>query len=149
MMGACHPRSVGRPADVSDRTSSQRTGDSAERLVADHLLAAGWRILARNLRVGREELDLVGVDPGPPGTLVLIEVRWRRTREFGLAEETFDRRKRRHVWSAAMHLLQSGELPSGVPLPRLPIRLDLVVVEPPLTAGGPPRLRHHRNALVG
>jgi Holliday junction resolvase-like predicted endonuclease len=30
----------------------QQAGDAAERLVADHLVAAGWTILARNVRVG-------------------------------------------------------------------------------------------------
>ena len=69
------------------RTRSQRTGDAAERLVADRLEAAGWTILGRNLRLSREELDLVAVDPGPPGALVLIEVRSRGTREFGLPED--------------------------------------------------------------
>ena len=29
-------------------------------------------------------------------------------------------------------------------MPDLPVRLDLVVVEPPSSPGGPPRVRHHR-----
>ncbi|MBI3747278.1 MAG: YraN family protein, partial [Chloroflexi bacterium] len=41
------------------RTDAQRSGDGAETLVADRLTAAGWTILARNVRVGRFELDLV------------------------------------------------------------------------------------------
>jgi putative endonuclease len=130
------------------RTRSQRTGDAAEQLVADRLEAAGWTILGRNVRVSREELDLVAVDPGPPGALVLIEVRSRRTREFGLPEETFDHRKRRHLWTAAMRLLEAGQLPGGMAVPRLPIRVDLVVVEPPARPGSPPRIRHHRDALA-
>jgi Holliday junction resolvase-like predicted endonuclease len=137
-----------RLEDATARTPSQRVGDAAELLAANDLLSAGWQILATKLRLGREELDLVAVDPGPPKALVVIEVRWRRTREFGLAEETFDHRKRRHMWSAAMRLVDIGALPDGVGLPRLPVRLDLVVVEPPTEAGGPPRLRHYRNALL-
>jgi putative endonuclease len=67
------------------RTDAQSTGDDAESAVAAELAVKGWTILARNIRVGRGELDLVAVDPGPPRMLVIVEVRWRRSRAFGLA----------------------------------------------------------------
>jgi putative endonuclease len=129
------------------RTPSQLAGDEAERAVADRLVASGWRILARHLRVGRGELDLVALDPGPPPMLVVVEVRWRRSRSFGLPEETFGGRKREHLHRAVARLIAAGVLPDGTRLPRLPIRVDLVAVEPPLRAGDPPRFRHHRSAL--
>jgi len=144
---ACHRLPVEIRRSPNDRTPNQVAGDTAEQLVVEYLRAAGWRILATNVRVGREELDLVAVDPGRPGALVIVEVRWRRNRAFGLPEETFDRRKRRHVWSAAMRLIELGTLPGGIPLPLLPIRLDLVVVEPPAGPDHPPRLRHYANAI--
>jgi putative endonuclease len=125
------------------RTDAQATGDDAESAVATELVARGWTILARNIRVGRGELDLVAVDPGPPRALVIVEVRWRRTRAFGLAEETLDHRKRAHLRAAIGRLLEDG-LPGGAVLPRLPFRVDLVVVEPPPRAGAPQRIRHHR-----
>ena len=131
-------------ADRSDdpaRTTSQQAGHAAESLVAAHLTEAGWTVLARNVHVGRHEIDLVAVDPGPPATLVVVEVRWRSGREFGLPEETVDHRKRVKVRAAAYGLLDRGVLPDGSRVPRLPLRFDLVVVEP----GG--RLRHHRHAL--
>jgi len=93
--------------------------------------------------VGRHELDLIASDPGPPAALVFVEVRWRAGRAYGLAEETVDRAKRRRLRAAAFALLD-GRIPdSGTipPLPRLPIRFDLVVVEPG------PRVRHHRAAF--
>ena len=71
--------------DEAPRTDAQRAGEAAEGLVARRLEAAGWTILGRNVHVGRRELDLVAVDPGPPPTLVIVEVRWRRRRDFGLA----------------------------------------------------------------
>jgi len=140
---------MANPEPLSPRTAQQRAGDAAEELVAARLRAAGWLILARNVHVGRAELDLIAVDPGPPAELVVIEVRWRRTREFGLAEETFDHRKRGHVRAAVGGLLRQARLPDGRPLPRLPVRVDLVVVEPPDRAGEAPRIRHHRAALAG
>lgn len=123
------------------RTDAQHSGDNAEQLVADRLSASGWTILGRNVHVGRYELDLVAMDPGPPQMLVAVEVRWRTDRGFGLPEESVDWRKRRRVRAAAYGLLERGALPDGSALPRLPLRFDLVVVEPG------DRLRHHRHAF--
>src|SRR6266852_5446256 len=74
------------------RTAVQDRGDDAETLVATELESAGWRVLARNVRIGRGELDIVAVDPGPPPELVIVEVRWRGRRDYGLAEECLDLR---------------------------------------------------------
>ncbi len=137
------------------RTSAQQLGDAAEDLVAAHLATLGWSILGRQVRVGRHEVDLVAVDRGPPAELVVVEVRWRSRRDFGHGEETFDWRKRRHLHQALFALQEAGRLPGGRVLPRLPGRVDLVVVEPPAAGAGgvpgtagpaPPRLRHHRSA---
>jgi len=149
---------MGDPSDDPPRTAAQRAGDAAEALVAAHLGAAGWTVLARNVHVGRHELDLVAIDPGPPAVLVVVEVRWRSSRSYGLGEETVDHRKRTRVRSAAFGLLDRGAFADGEPLPRLPLRFDLVVVEPgaaghgPGDRGGPgfrggPRIRHHRAAF--
>ncbi|HEX7473066.1 MAG TPA: YraN family protein [Candidatus Limnocylindrales bacterium] len=129
------------------RTAQQQAGDDAERAVADRLVAVGWQILGHHVRVGRGELDLLALDPGPPAMLVVIEVRWRHDRGFGLPEETFDRRKRAHLRRAVGRLIAAGVLPDGSPLPGLPLRVDLVAVEPPVRVGGAVRLRHHRSAL--
>jgi putative endonuclease len=138
------------------RTAAQQLGDAAEALVAGRLAAAGWTVHARNVRVGRHEIDLIASDPGPPPTLVFVEVRWRARRDFGLAEETVDHRKRDGLRRAAFGLLEregerlprqraaaprrEGGAAPPLDLPRLPIRFDLVVVEPG------DRIRHHRHA---
>lgn len=123
-------------------TAAQRIGDAAEQLTVDRLRAAGWTILGRNVHVGRDELDLVAVDPGPPPALVVVEVRQRGRRDFGLAEETLDHRKRRALRRAAGALLERGALPDGTPLPPLPLRFDLVAIDP--ARDGTPTIRHHR-----
>jgi putative endonuclease len=48
------------------------TGRRAEQLIADRLAAAGWRIVARNARSRRGELDIVALDGR---TLVFVEVK--------------------------------------------------------------------------
>jgi putative endonuclease len=125
------------------RTARQLAGDEAEALVAGHLEGLGWTIVGRNVRAGRGELDIVAVDPGRPRELVIVEVRRRSSRAFGLAEETVAFRKKTHLRGAIGRLLEDG-LPGGARVPRLPLRVDLVVVEPPSVPGGPGRLRQHR-----
>ncbi len=127
-------------------TPAQQAGDAAERMVALRLGALGWRILARNLRLGREEVDLLAVDPSPPACLVIVEVRRRARRDYGLAEETLDRRKRAALRRAAGRLEASRALPDGTPVPRLPLRIDLVAVD--RGPDGGPALRHHRGIEV-
>jgi putative endonuclease len=121
------------------RTPAQRAGDDAEARVAAHLEAVGWRVLASHVRVGRAEIDLLAVDPGPPPALVVVEVRWRGRRDFGLPEETVDHRKRSRLRRAGIALRELRALADGTVLPSLPLRFDLVAVEP---AG---RIRHHRH----
>jgi putative endonuclease len=128
--------------DRATTTEAQRIGDAGERLVAQRLEAAGWTILARNLRLGRDEIDLLAVDPGPPRSLVVLEVRRRGRRDFGLAEETLDHRKRVALRRVVGTLLSAGVMPDGRPLPRLPFRVDLVALD--VDGNGRPSLRHHR-----
>ncbi len=120
------------------RTPAQQRGDAAEAEVERRLTAAGWAILARKLRVGRAEIDLLAVDPGPPRQLVIVEVRWRSGRNFGLPEETVGHAKWSGLRVAAYRLFDGGSLPDGREVPRLPVRIDLVVLEPGA-------LRHHRH----
>ena len=119
------------------RTAAQAAGDAAEARAATHLVELGWQILGRHIRVGRAELDLVVVDPRPPPTLVIVEVRWRARRDYGLPEETVDGRKRARLHRAGFALREIGKLPDGTMLPALSLRFDLIVLEP----NG--RLRHH------
>lgn len=130
-----------------DRTSQQVAGDAAEELVAARLIGLGWQVLGRNVHAGRSELDIVAVDPGPPARLVIVEVRWRRSRSFGLPEETLDYRKRAHLRAGVGRLLEEGRLPGGAELPRLPVALDLAVVEPGTQGTPAPAVRFYRDAL--
>jgi Holliday junction resolvase-like predicted endonuclease len=68
-----------------------------------------------------------------------VEVRWRSRRDFGLPEETVDHRKRARLHAAGFALREAGRLPDGRVLPVLPLRFDLIIVEPG------DRLRHHRH----
>ena len=133
-----HPAAMERRAG----TLARRNGDAGEDLAAARLEAAGWTILGRNVRLGRDELDLVAIDPGPQAALVVAEVRWRSRRDFGLAEETLDHRKRAALRRGIGELLTRRVLPDGTPLPALPLRVDLVAID--MAPDGTTSVRHHR-----
>ncbi len=82
----------------------QQFGRTAEEAAARHLVERGWRLLGRNARIGRGELDIVA---RRGGTLAFVEVKARRTATFGAPEDAVDARKRRQVarlaglWMAA------------------------------------------------
>ena len=123
------------------RTRLQIAGDAAEEHVAAALIAQGWTVVGRQVHVGRAELDIVAIDPGPPEELVIVEVRWRRRRDFGLAEDTVDRRKRARLHQGAFRWA------AGAAARRLPLRFDLVVVEPAPGGAGEAVVRHYRAAF--
>jgi Holliday junction resolvase-like predicted endonuclease len=123
-------------------------GAEMEELAATALAGAGWRIVGRNVRSGRGELDIVAVDWGPPAVLAIVEVRYRSSREFGLPEETLTAAKRAALRRSIGRLIEVGALPDGTPLPRLPIRLDLICLEQ-AAGSGAPTWRHHRGIGLG
>lgn len=70
-----------------DRPALGRRGED---VAADHLQAAGYRIIARNLRVGADEADIVALTPH--GAVAVVEVKSRAGP--WAPEERVDRGKR-------------------------------------------------------
>lgn len=122
-------------------------GARAEEVAAVHLAASGWRIIARNLRVGRDEVDILGLEPGQPPTLVIVEVRSRGGPGFGAPEESVDRAKVARLYAAGARLAHGGALPLTVRPPSGRWRVDLVTVQP-ATPGAAPRVTRHLRGLA-
>ena len=78
------------------------SGAEAESLACAHLQRAGLTLVSRNYRCPPGEIDLV-MDDG--GTLVFVEVRYRRSSRHGSPAETVDARKRARLTAAAQHYL--------------------------------------------
>ncbi|MEI7491523.1 MAG: YraN family protein [Bacteroidota bacterium] len=65
-------------------SKSYDLGKKGEDLAAEYLLSKGYKILARNFRAGKAELDIVAFDGK---TLVIVEVKTRNTNYFGEPEQ--------------------------------------------------------------
>jgi putative endonuclease len=97
------------------------SGQQAEQLALDRLLAAGLTLHTRNYRCPQGELDLVMLDG--TGSVVIVEVRYRRDGNRGSADETVAAAKQRKLTLATQHFLsQHAELR------RRPLRFDVVAV---------------------
>jgi putative endonuclease len=68
-----------------------RLGREGEARAAELLASAGYAVLARNVRAGGVELDLVAARGG---VAVFVEVKTRRGRRHGAPAEAVDARKR-------------------------------------------------------
>lgn len=78
------------------------TGRKGERLAEQYLSSMGFKILHRNWRHSRYEIDLIA---SKENTLHFIEVKTRRNSNFGLPEENVDVKKLEHVMTAAEEFL--------------------------------------------
>ena len=96
-------------------------GIAGEAAACAHLERQGYRILARNARADRVELDIVA-ERG--GVLVFVEVKTRHTANSGGAAEAVDARKQARIArGAAAWLRASGRRARRV-------RFDVVACEP-------------------
>jgi putative endonuclease len=97
-----------------------RLGKDAETRAWHYLQARGLRLVQRNYRCRRGEIDLVLQDKD---SLVFVEVRYRRRPDFGSAAESVDRRKQSKLIACARHYLQT--FPSAA---RQPCRFDVISI---------------------
>ena len=67
-------------------------GQTGEHQAAEFLRQQGYRIIATNVRLGREEIDIVACDPAHQ-ELVFVEVKTRLRASVGTATEAVDTRK--------------------------------------------------------
>jgi putative endonuclease len=122
-----------------DRTA---VGRRAELAVADYLFARGFQILARNLRVGPFELDVVA-RRGP--LVVAVEVRTRGRRALQRAIESVGPAKQRRLLRAAERLWH--DYLAGMPqVERL--RIDVAVVEFAGADGAEVRVEYFEGAVT-
>ncbi len=114
----------------------QRLGREAEAAAEGFLRRKGYRILDRNVRVGRGELDIVARSGE---TLVFVEVKARRTDRYGgVAYAVTAQKERQLIQLAARYLARRR-------LERRPCRFDVLLYDAGDAAS--PVLEHIENAF--
>lgn len=112
-------------------------GSRSERAAEKYLRRQGLRILDRNVRTTRGELDLIALDSG---CLVFVEVRSREGEDLHLPADSVDAGKQRKLSRAALEYLQRHRLLDQ------PARFDVVAVAWPGGASQP-RIQHIAGAF--
>ena len=106
--------------------NSQAFGREQESKAARYLRAQGLKLHCRNYRSRSGEIDLIMSDSN---TLVFVEVRYRRSAQFGGAIDSVTATKQKKIRLTAAHYLQSH--------PRLQYsncRFDVIGLTPAATA---------------
>jgi len=141
--GPCGPGSAGhlsalrrwlRLRFLGKEAPHLRTGRRGEAQAAGYLKGAGYTLIARNVRVGRDELDLILKQNE---TVVFAEVKTRKNERFGRPVSAVNPAKRRKLSRAAVRFLKKHKLRPTY------IRFDVIEV-----VGEEPHIRHLKNVFT-
>ena len=102
--------------------SSRTTGFLGEERAAQFLVASGYQVIGRNLRFGRDEIDVVCWDT-QQNELVFVEVKTRTSSYSGAPTSAIDQRKLIALQRAAVSYLRQ------VWKRAVTFRIDVVAVE--------------------
>ena len=96
-------------------------GNAGEQAACDFLAAKGWKIIGRNVRMGRNEIDIIAEKKK---TVVFIEVKRRSSTAYGQPAEAVNAEKQRRIVQAAALYIESNGLENAN------IRFDIIEVLP-------------------
>lgn len=114
--------------------NSRRDGADHEELALAYLTGLGYSLVDRNFHLGRSgEIDLVMRD-GP--VLVFVEVKARRSHQYGMPEEAVTPAKRRQI-----HRLADGYVQQRG-IVEYEARFDVVAIDYATGIDGRPEIRH-------
>lgn len=85
----------------------QEFGRKSEALAEEYLKRKGFEILQRNYRYGHKEIDLIAKQGK---TVVFVEVKAGRSKEFGSPQERVNQKKQKNLIEAAGDFIQKNDL---------------------------------------
>lgn len=106
----------------SDYVDSKELGKLGETYAALRLMQQGWHVIDRNWHSRQGELDLVMITPEQK--LVFVEVKTRRSVQYGTPLEAINQDKRNKLRKAGMQWIEKF----GTDIPRYRIRFDAVSI---------------------
>jgi putative endonuclease len=120
-----------------DDRRRKEAGVAGESIALEFLRSQGLDLIERNYRCRGGEIDLVMLQQR---TLVLVEVRFRSSTDFGGGAASVTWHKQRRLITAARHLMMLR-----ADLRRYPARFDVIAVSPGASA---PQVNWIRNAFT-
>jgi len=108
-------------------------GKWGEEIACKFLENKGYRIVQRNYRHRKGEIDLICIDGE---TQVFVEVRTRNNEQFAETEESISRYKEELLIDTASHYLESKNI-------ELDARFDVIIV----IGKSNPEIRHYEGAI--
>jgi putative endonuclease len=111
-------------------------GKAGEDAAAEYIAAKGYRIVARNYRAGKGEIDIIAW--AHDRLLVFFEVKTRKNDDFGGPESAISPKKRKLLLSTAGAYMDEVGYDWAV-------RFDVVAIL--LDQGGVREIRHHEDAF--
>ena len=87
--------------------TKKQVGNSGEDIAAEFLGKKGYRILERNYRSRRGEIDIIAKDKDE---IVFVEVKTRKVLKCGLPAEAVDDNKQKHLHRVAEYFLYRNNL---------------------------------------
>ncbi|QYK50120.1 MAG: YraN family protein [Anaerolineales bacterium] len=118
-------------------TPRQQLGRWGEQAAASYLQARGYTLLAHNLRTPHGEIDLL---MRKEDRLIFVEVKTRRSTQFGPPEGSVTLTKQAHLIAAAESYMQTQ--PADIEW-----RIDVIAVY--RQPGGETEITHFENAVHG
>lgn len=111
-------------------------GKWGEDTAAAYLEEKGYQIIERDWKSGHHDLDIVAKEDN---TLVIVEVKTRRSRLFGDPEEAIDYKKRQSLQSAINHYVKSHRTSHDV-------RFDIISIVGMI--GSQPEIEHIKDVAL-
>lgn len=116
------------------RSEIARRGEDA---AAAYLERVGMTVIERNWRCTSGEVDIVALDGQ---TLVVVEVKTRKSESAGTPEEAVSRSKQQRLARIARHYLAYADISD------IDVRFDVIAIRP--VTDDRALLRHHRGAFT-
>ena len=112
----------------------QKLGHWGEDLAVAHLVKNGYKIVARNWRYGKEEIDIIA---RTGDFLIIVEVKTRHSSQFGDPQDFVSNAQQRHLINAADAFVTENDLD-------VEVRFDIIAITSDTT---PPHLTHIEEAF--
>jgi len=124
---------------LSSARDKDITGRTGESLAEKFLLGKGFKLVRKNFRYGRNEIDLI-VEDERNKILVFVEVKTRYSLEYGAPEESISRKKQKGFISAVNGFMNVNENYSGYDQ-----RIDTIGIV--LKPGSEAKINHIENSF--